>query len=206
MPIKETENDRRGVELYDAYVKAINGPRYTFLMERLNEQAKAFHQRAPLPPPPDDVLEGYRGLDEWLCLLIAAHEVRARCIPHCFEPHTRHSLFKEAIALYLGNFYKVIARAVDRLVEEGKVEEGWEGDYLYLPAQPDPILRPSERFAILKRDDYQCRLCGVRARTGSAVVLHVDHITPRAKGGTNDPSNLWTLCYQCNRGKGINEL
>lgn len=204
--MKESRDNARNVELYDAYVKAISGPRYTFLMERLEEQARAFYAHAPLPPPPDALLEGYEGLEEWLCLLIASHDVRASCIPHCFAPHTRHSLFKEAIAWYLGNFYKVIARAVDRLVEEGKVKEGWEGDYLYLPAQPAPQLTPADRFEILKRDDYRCRLCGAAARDGEHVRLEVDHITPRSRRGTNDQSNLWTLCFSCNRGKGIKEL
>ena len=33
------------------------------------------------------------------------------------------------------------------------------------------------------------------------VKLHVDHIFPIAKGGRTDPSNLRTLCDQCNLGK-----
>ena len=64
----------------------------------------------------------------------------------------------------------------------------------------------SLRFAILKRDMYRCRLCGISAKDGEHVRLEVDHITPRARGGDNDPSNLWTLCFACNRGKGIQEL
>lgn len=59
----------------------------------------------------------------------------------------------------------------------------------------------SLRFLILKRDNYRCRLCGVTAADGPDVRLEVDHITPRSKGGTDDPSNLWTLCFPCNRGK-----
>jgi len=62
------------------------------------------------------------------------------------------------------------------------------------------------RFAILKRDGYRCRLCGVSAKDGEHIRLEVDHITPRSKGGTDDPSNLWVLCFACNRGKGIQEL
>lgn len=68
------------------------------------------------------------------------------------------------------------------------------------------LLVPSSRFAILKRDGYRCRLCGASSRNGADVQLEVDHITPRARGGTNDPSNLWTLCFACNRGKGVNDL
>lgn len=38
------------------------------------------------------------------------------------------------------------------------------------------------------RDDYKCAICGFDA------VVDVHHITPRANGGTNDFSNLITLC------------
>ncbi|MGI9446309.1 MAG: HNH endonuclease [Pirellulales bacterium] len=32
--------------------------------------------------------------------------------------------------------------------------------------------------------------------------LHVDHITPRSKGGSNDLDNLQALCRACHLGKG----
>jgi 5-methylcytosine-specific restriction endonuclease McrA len=67
-------------------------------------------------------------------------------------------------------------------------------------------LKPSLRFAILKRDDFRCRICGVTAKDGNEIRLTVDHIVARAKGGTDDESNLWTLCWPCNIGKGINDL
>jgi hypothetical protein len=56
------------------------------------------------------------------------------------------------------------------------------------------------RFRILKRDKGLCKLCGRGADDG--VKLEVDHIRPRAKGGTDDDENLQTLCKDCNRGKG----
>lgn len=65
---------------------------------------------------------------------------------------------------------------------------------------------PSLRFQVLKRDAYRCRLCGVSARDGEHVRLEIDHITPRSKGGTDDISNLWVLCFACNRGKGASHL
>lgn len=33
------------------------------------------------------------------------------------------------------------------------------------------------------------------------VVLHVDHVLPKALGGADDPSNLVTACKDCNSGK-----
>ena len=55
----------------------------------------------------------------------------------------------------------------------------------------------SLRFEILRRDRI-CQLCGA---TNRHALLEVDHIVPRSKGGTNDPSNLQVLCARCNRAK-----
>lgn len=54
------------------------------------------------------------------------------------------------------------------------------------------------RFEIFKRDGFQCMYCGA---TPPRVVLHVDHITPVAAGGSNSPDNLITSCEPCNLGK-----
>lgn len=74
-----------------------------------------------------------------------------------------------------------------------------------------PVVKPARvsiaaglRFEILRRDDYRCQLCGARATDGEQ--LHIDHRTPVVAGGTNDPSNLWTLCKTCNLGKGARFL
>lgn len=54
------------------------------------------------------------------------------------------------------------------------------------------------RFEIFKRDGFVCQYCGAQPPD---VVLVVDHITPVAAGGTNDPMNLITACETCNQGK-----
>jgi hypothetical protein len=54
------------------------------------------------------------------------------------------------------------------------------------------------RFEIFKRDDFRCAYCG---RQSPEVVLEVDHIVPRCEGGSDDPMNLTTSCWECNRGK-----
>ena len=54
------------------------------------------------------------------------------------------------------------------------------------------------RFEIFKRDGFRCRYCG---KTTMETVLHVDHVVPRAGGGTDDPENLITACQACNLGK-----
>jgi 5-methylcytosine-specific restriction endonuclease McrA len=68
------------------------------------------------------------------------------------------------------------------------------------------VRKLASRFAILQRDKFRCRLCGVAASDGEHVRLEVDHIIPRSKGGGNETENRWTLCFECNRGKGAKLL
>jgi len=51
------------------------------------------------------------------------------------------------------------------------------------------------RYNILKRAKFRCELCGISAEQKA---LEVDHIVPRNSGGSDDPSNLQSLCYSCN--------
>ncbi len=57
---------------------------------------------------------------------------------------------------------------------------------------------PSVREYVFQRDQYQCQSCGL---TNETKTLNVDHIIPLAKGGSNDISNLQTLCSSCNQSK-----
>jgi hypothetical protein len=59
------------------------------------------------------------------------------------------------------------------------------------------------RFEVFKRDRFTCSYCG---KTPPDVLLQVDHITPRAAGGTDDITNLTTSCQECNLGKGARLL
>jgi hypothetical protein len=60
-------------------------------------------------------------------------------------------------------------------------------------------VNPKLRWAILHRDNYACRYCGTTG--GRGVVLHVDHVLPRSRGGKDIASNLVTACENCNSGK-----
>lgn len=59
------------------------------------------------------------------------------------------------------------------------------------------------RFEILKRDGHTCRYCGGKP---PHVTLEVDHVIAKAQGGSDQPENLVTSCFDCNRGKGKNGL
>jgi len=54
------------------------------------------------------------------------------------------------------------------------------------------------RFEVFKRDSFKCQYCGASA---PEVLLHIDHIKPVSKGGSNDITNLVTACIKCNLGK-----
>lgn len=59
------------------------------------------------------------------------------------------------------------------------------------------------RFEILNRDGFRCQYCGANA---DAAGLHIDHIIPVARGGTNAKWNLLTACQPCNSGKSDSEM
>lgn len=54
------------------------------------------------------------------------------------------------------------------------------------------------RKYVFERDKYQCQSCGKKQNETN---LNIDHIIPLARGGSNDISNLQTLCFQCNSKK-----
>jgi 5-methylcytosine-specific restriction endonuclease McrA len=57
---------------------------------------------------------------------------------------------------------------------------------------------PEVRKYVFQRDKYQCQSCG---KTSAETELNIDHIIPLASGGSNDISNLQTLCRNCNQQK-----
>lgn len=58
-----------------------------------------------------------------------------------------------------------------------------------------------KRLQVLKNDNFKCVFCG---RGKGETKLHIDHIIPKSKGGTDDIENLQTLCSECNLSKSDN--
>jgi len=54
---------------------------------------------------------------------------------------------------------------------------------------------PRVRRVVLARDRHRCR----RRGCNHTRFLDIHHLVPRARGGSNDPSNLVTLCAACHR-------
>ena len=69
-----------------------------------------------------------------------------------------------------------------------------------MPDKTPRILIPTQvREKVFERNNYQCQSCNKIDLT--AKNLQVDHIIALAQEGTNDMSNLQTLCAKCNREK-----
>ncbi len=60
------------------------------------------------------------------------------------------------------------------------------------------VIPGSLRYDIIKRAGGRCEACGISIEERA---LEIDHIIPRNKGGSDDPSNLQALCYLCNAQK-----
>lgn len=61
------------------------------------------------------------------------------------------------------------------------------------------------RRAVLDRDNYTCQDCGNSILHRSynektdPITLHVHHIVPKSSGGSDNPTNLLTLCQSCHQ-------
>ncbi len=99
---------------------------------------------------------------------------------------------------HFGGLRRLAKRIADfhgKRISEEQLSERWER-----PRKSRLPLPVGLRYQVLTRDGHKCTICGKTAADG--VTLEVDHIVHVSKAGTNDLSNLRTLCDGCNRGRG----
>ncbi|NKQ36891.1 MAG: HNH endonuclease [Chloroflexi bacterium] len=63
-------------------------------------------------------------------------------------------------------------------------------------------ISPAQRARIAETAGYKCGYC----QTQELIIgmpLVIDHIIPKAKGGTSEDGNLWLACYRCNEFKSV---
>jgi hypothetical protein len=90
---------------------------------------------------------------------------------------------------------ELITRAIDST--KAILAQRFEINYAYCRSIANrAISEPVLREMIFERDGRKCLKCG------GTEFLSVDHIVPVFRGGTNEPSNLQTLCISCNCKKG----
>lgn len=90
--------------------------------------------------------------------------------------------------------------------QDGKNEKAEHSTRKFVEIEKSRTIPLSVRVKVLSRDNFRCTFCGKSPATDIGVKLHIDHIVPFSKGGTNEPSNLQTLCNECNLGKSSNVL
>jgi len=108
-----------------------------------------------------------------------------------------HSKFAEFILD--GMFYSPKYNLIDRL---NTLEKKFDDLTLYVTnkklactLKKNLRIRRKDRLYILATNENKCKNCG---RQFDQKYLHIDHIIPLAKGGTNDITNLQILCVECN--------
>lgn len=95
---------------------------------------------------------------------------------------------------------KAVARAgVEQMKKKAAKEAGLIVEDKPIPAKTMTLVR--------ERDNNTCKVCGLtlgEIRPDGSVVkaIHVDHIIPRAAGGSNCDTNLRCACDKCNLGRG----
>ena len=165
-------------------------------------------------------------------------------IPECFEAAT---LLSAAVDAHLSGHTHDAARlikAADLPAVREFTEAGWGAgcfkrhgfisvpdapSSLQLADRPKPRMpTPETRTAVLKRDGYHCRFCGLpvmpkgireKLRTAypealgwglttasqhaafQCLWLQFDHILPNSRGGTSDTENVVITCAPCNFGR-----
>lgn len=99
-----------------------------------------------------------------------------------------------------GKTFRDPDRGIRQLAQEGYLMKIRKGLYRYEPNRVR--VRNIEEFTakqkeeIKKRDGYKCVFCGIGEKEGEE--LHIDHITPRDKGGQATIDNGQTLCTKHN--------
>jgi hypothetical protein len=58
----------------------------------------------------------------------------------------------------------------------------------------------SVRASVYERDGGQCQYCHLK-QLGQGATFHINHVVPRSKGGTMDPTNLVLQCPHCSHRK-----
>lgn len=92
---------------------------------------------------------------------------------------------------------------IESELDDENITEDSVSDELFLTAKEAAEQRikvmPAMRWRVFQRDRWKCVSCGRGSEND--VILHVDHIVPRSKGGKDELGNYQTLCHLCNIGK-----
>ncbi len=112
---------------------------------------------------------------------------------------------KPQLKILMERLNKWIKKDISNLSEKGKKKNkkikitNEQSIKLKKFAEKKIKIMPSIRWQVFQRDGWKCVACGRNSKKG--IILQVDHIIPRSKGGKNTLNNYQTLCWECNIGK-----
>jgi HNH endonuclease len=125
-----------------------------------------------------------------------------------YDSYIRIAMAKPVRFLELVDKLNQGLKAVDELAESEQTEGGEKPAFSFskddisrakAAAEQKVKVMPAIRWQVFQRDNWKCVACGRDSHDD--VILHVDHITPRSKGGKDTIDNYQTLCHICNIGK-----
>ena len=97
--------------------------------------------------------------------------------------------------VYLPSQIPFVQKAVEKDRSKQVVEEK--------PVNIDCYNDQKRKIILLERDKFTCHYCLAKV---TEETYYLDHIKPRAKGGTNYKNNLITSCQVCNSNKSDNDV
>lgn len=114
-----------------------------------------------------------------------------------YEPLTICTLKKAVLLIFLGKA-EIVHKDEKKSIRTVKTNFPWPSvirisKFIKVPYKKVILTRKN----ILRRDNYKCAYCG-----RSDLMLTVDHIIPKARGGCDSWENLITACTKCNNLKG----
>lgn len=116
----------------------------------------------------------------------------------------QHRQSYRTIARHLGISLASVRERIKRADEKMERAQNAEANGIQATSRPRSARTRQERYAdILKRmladrDGEVCYLCRTEV---SIEDLVIEHIIPRAAGGTDDPANIGLACFPCNTRK-----
>ena len=66
------------------------------------------------------------------------------------------------------------------------------------------MIGPQTRTQVRERAQNACEYCHLHQDDSPLAALHVEHVIPKAHGGTDELDNLALACIDCNLHKGTN--
>ena len=122
-----------------------------------------------------------------------------RRVPGWLPPSVQSRL--DNAMTWIDRLHKLVA--VDRIIVETlqfDIQRPANPDIRGVEYQQGPLYQTTLRAFVYHRDRGKCQYCG--KRPGKDNPLTLDHIVPRAAGGTDRPDNIAAACRQCNQAKG----